>query len=412
MGTVLFASTAEAQALGRAGLFEGECLPESMPACEVDSECEDGFACTAVGSEGAAQCLPVGHPELPLCVLRGMECPTRDGQPGEAVFGGRAGITFCIYPSDLELFCLSSADLATGASALGALTRCYLTPGGERATFENGDCDGDGVLNHMDLCCTEWDRAMHDAPPAVNPENGCGLGITTGTPGDLTCEPLPAARCRMGGTCDSPGDICTCIFGSSGPGSCEVYACIPRNPPDTYCVPTVPEGDPGDVCPDLADDPVSADPIRTASGELVLCSFEDELPSCTTSGGSDVADTIDCFRTLSGEVVPFSLGDCDRDGVANGDEDQEACICAAEADGCTNGCNMFLDPTCASPEEDAGPDTGSDAGTASEFDAGTVRYNGGGLGTCAVDPGARGRGGLALLASLTLLGLALVRRRR
>lgn len=239
-------------------------------------------------------------------------------------------------------------------------------------------------------------------------------------------------ECQSLEQCKIPGTRCDGALG----GTCETIAlvdgstkkiCVDRSTIVFCC-----EGPGAGDCPQPSagmTEPTCVGP-RDGTFGRGLCSYSDWDACLTAATGTDAELIEACFQPPAGGTpplppglygtVPLAGGDCDRDGIENGDE--PGCVCdrapeCASVDGGMSG-------TDAGADLDAGANT-QDAGELPPFDSGSADIDanlppGAGLdfrgaGGCACEAGgARASGPSGSAALLLTLGgfLALCARRR
>ncbi len=351
LGIALAPAAASAQILSvdaEGALF---CAPVADTACTSDAGCGTGHRCAALPS-GERACVPAG---AIFCCFDG-GCPSTTADMP----------TTCRAASDLSGssgVCVSPGDDYCEASDIEALARCHLAPSTTRLVpWAQGDCDDDGLANGDEV------EAGTDPCAAPAPVAQFEGGI---------CRPLDAS-CAPGTTCLANGGPGVCTPTGDGAG--------------TFCAP------PGEalyccganVCPNAGDGCVLLEETDVSVCVDTLCAERiADLDACVRSGDS---------------IVPFSDGDCDEDGVANGRE------LAAGTDPCADdGAG-----DAGAPPEDAGSATSDAGGTGT--DAGTredpsldLRFEGGGGCVCRASAGSSSPAPLMLL--FAALALAISRRR-
>ncbi len=344
---MLAAPDVRAQILTR-GADGFHCQPIADRLCTSDASCgTTGERCRQFGD--ARLCTPG---DALFCCSGAGDCPlageTEDPTTCNAVSGlsGAGGV------------CLPDRDYC-GATTLEAVARCHTSPLGVLVReWDRGDCDADGLPNKVEV---DGGTDPCEAPGPVG-------------------RVVDGARCEQLAMACIPGNACTVNDGD--PGTCEETGdgagtfCAPHDEP-LYCCGSF-------VCPDDSDTCVSSD-SRSVCVDSTCAGRVPDLLACVTSPG--------------GALVPFSEGDCDGDGVTNGEEIDEA----------------GTDPCGDAPQEDAGAPEEDAGGTGMREDGGAlepgldVRFEGGGGCACRAQPS--GQAGQPWLLALAGVALALLRRR-
>ncbi len=321
--------------------------------------CGIGSTCRSLGS-GVFRCFPN---DTVFCCNDGALCP--------------AGGT-CTLPRDFDQsICLPGHDYCAGSTDAPTLSRieaCHTsaTTSAFPVSWAAGDCDGDGIPNQLEVD-NGTDFCLASGPIEIYTDAGCAA-LSTG------CSPV--------------GSACTDDVG--GAGTCQRLL----NLSATFCRPS----EPALACCNVGD-------ICAAGSECVSVSDGDHVCAQQLCPDASGIEPLDCITAPDGSIVPAAQGDCDGDGIANGDEQGLR----------TNPCVADAPDAGTQPEEDAGteePDAGSSApdGGVKTMDAGapmhdpgvTPRFEGGGGCVCRTAPSAPGHG----LAWLGLAALAILIRRR
>lgn len=344
-------ATAHAQVLVRTA--DGfSCQPLADQVCTSDFGCDTGDFCRSFGT--ISLCTPG---EAIFCCSEASDCPLASPRDEATTCHAVSGV------SGAGGLCLPDRDYC-GATSLEGILDCHTTPMGALVrSWGAGDCDGDGFENALEM------RAGTD--PCAAP------GPVAFFDGEM-CAPLDTGCAPIGGTCLTNDGSGICTTTGDGLGS----FCAPAE--DTlYCCGST-------VCPTAGD----------------ICVTLEAASVCVDSLCAErMADLSACVTDADGEPVPFADGDCDSDGVTNGDE------LAAESDPCaadgTVDAGAIADAGV--PGEDAG-------GTGMREDGGVppgpeldVRFEGGGGCACRVMPA---RSSSAPMLALLGIALALVLARR
>lgn len=353
---------ARAQVVATVSSEDDACVEETLPSCENagDRCASDSGWCvpaTTAGGEDEPYCLP---DRRLLCCEADNDCPASNlGRTSCREVSGVTGTT---------RLCLESEDYCSATPTLAHVRKCHRSPhgGDDLVVWEAGDCDGDGLPNGEDP-----DPCQAPAPRAYwTGDDGC-VALSTGCP--------EGAECRS--TAEASGGHC--VESEDGHGT----RCVPDEEV-LYC------GAPDSTCPDGTLDVVDPESSRSFCVDAECGVDDDEDASI---------DLLDCITGSSGERTVYSLGDCDRDGLPNG-RDEDPCEPSDET-------------------RDAGSVAERDAGPAPTIDAQSPTVDGGNTTGPPVDPRFQGGGGCHCRATpagsdpplemaLVLLGLAATRRRR
>lgn len=325
--------------------------------CDTTEVCEPGQACVYARS-GERYC--VGRGSL-VCCTANNDCPAYDPLSGAPVDGGcvradvgsSGGGSAGLCVDHTATYCSDTPDTVS----IRMVRRCHtVRDGTELVRWEMGDCDRDGIANGEETevgVCTKPDiRAYWDGAACVYEATGCDPEDPNACR-DHECQPSDE-----GTWCDSDGLEAYCALPAA---ECEEDELVLRRGATDFCVP--------DLCPALPGV---------------------DLLDCLVAPGTN---------TYTG----FDFGDCDRDGVANGVELLEGSDPCADGSGAEDGGAPDIDVG-AEPTVDAG---GLDGGSPGGPDL-QPRFGGGGGCVCRATPGGDAPG---WLAALSLLGLALLRRR-
>ncbi len=358
----------------------GSCVPLTT----IGAGCPAGTACRADDMPGTCRdgfgpltvCIPDG---AIICCTEDLDCPAEAGSPLRACISTGMG-GYCPEPG--REYCAGTSRLT-----VSQFVSCHRIGGGPLVPWAGGDCDGDLVPNGVE-------QAFGTDPCAAPPPKAVWV------PGMNTCRPLPLG-CAPGETCTAPGDRGGECLTADGDGA---TVCVPSEAA-LYC------GDGAWVCPGGQIEVEDPDARHT------FCS----PPYC---GDDHALTTAACVRSpITNEPVPPDQGDCDRDGVPNGVDDEVCEPGEPDEDAGTNTRDGGdARPDGAIPGEDAGagedaavePMDGGEAGT----DAGASvapTFGGGGGCACRAAPGDAGSAfGLvaALGVALSLRAGRRARRRR
>ncbi|MFK7987235.1 MAG: hypothetical protein AB8I08_14520 [Sandaracinaceae bacterium] len=318
------------------------------------------------------------------CVVNGVPvCDTAGSCAG--IGTGCVGAPMGICVSRHEVLCLTGSEtecptgtvlrvLEPAADLVVCVPRAYMDCSGLLSCFRNGtgpelvrprdgDCDNDGVRNRYEVD----GQACSEAPE---------LGVVV----DGECE--PARLCSPDRECEDD-ELCGEI-----PGSGHRYCQATEGPTVLCCNIGLPCVDTAEACETLDED------------DDAVCG----LPYCPNRS---FAFRLQCFQFDGFPVADVDDGDCDLDGLKNGDE--------AFEDPGSECVPVNVVPADGGLPDGGLPDGGprdAGRGDAGVLDAGArpsrdIRFGGGGGCACRAAPGTRSGGGLVA----PLFGLVWLRRR-
>ncbi len=246
-----------------------------------DLGCDGGQVC-AVYTNGAGQTSFCVAPATSFCCSETTPCPHVDGvgQGTCTAVSGVLGATGVCLGAE-EDYC------AEPPSVQGVLA-CRTTPEGTATSvWSQGDCDDDGLSNSVemgldpastDYCVPATGLATFSADQCQSLPVGCDVRAGTGCPTGSSCVV----------TSDNTGTRCE-------PQAEDVLFCVPAsNTTEVSC-------------------PSGSEPVRLTDSTASVC------VSSRCADRTDV-NPLACVQNADGALVPFSQGDCDGDGAANGAE--------------------------------------------------------------------------------------------
>ncbi|MBX3268752.1 MAG: hypothetical protein KF729_00740 [Sandaracinaceae bacterium] len=335
----------------------------------ITSQCAAaGTTCRVLDMDGRCRrieddfyCLP----EASLtCCDDATDCPR--------AVGGSLGRCAALPDLDLRI-CLDPVRTYCADDPSAATVRACHTREGRLVPWVEGDCDGDGVPNGIEVA--------RDTDPCVAPTPR-GVHV----PGTQDCAPL-TITCILDQRCELPSGregLCARTADRTG------LECVPAEPErELFC------GGPEFVCPDGLREVRDEAAMRAFCAPNYCPHIDGPLPPA-------------CIREPGGrELTAPGHGDCDGDGVENRDDESP---CGGEVPGPDGG--VGADAAVVGP--DGGVTPGLDGGEGPPPGGDPPGFGGGGGCVCRAAPARSASGGLLplLLAALALSRRASRRARR